>query len=60
MSDIIQVKGLTARLHQLYMKLKDWYLNLPQEELEALRKSKADLIASIEFFIAYLEGEENG
>jgi len=52
--------GLTARLHQLYMKLKDWYLNLPEEELEALRKSKPDLINPIEFLIAYLEGDNSG
>jgi len=52
--------GLTSRLLELYTKLRDWYLNLPQEELEALRKSRANLINPIEFLIMYLEGDNSG
>ena len=59
MEEIIQVKGLTARLYELYKDLKDWYLNLTEDQLEALRKSEPDLLASIQFLLKLVEGEEN-
>jgi len=53
-------KTSLEQLYSLYLKLRKWYLSLTQEELESLKETEPDLIASIQFLIQVVEGEENG